>query len=351
MSIKVLVVDDSLFMRTLVSDMLNSDPEIRVIDTAKNGAEALKKTREMKPDCITLDLAMPGWDGLTTLRHIMDEHPTPVVILSAYSKKDADITIKCLNAGAIGFVLKPSGELSLDIENIKHQLLEEVKAASRADVRRTKSLIVEEIKRPKRRLAGANKIVVIGASTGGPQTLESILASLPADFSAPIIVVQHMPTVSFTESLAERLNRNCELEVKVVENSEIIQRGRVYIIPSGFHMRLESRDEQDVMICLSKGEFDILSPSIDITMKSVARTYNGNAVGIILSGMGCDGVQGMMGIKECGGKTIVQDESSVIFGMPKAVIDAGYADKVLPAWEIAGAIVDTVESGENGEGV
>lgn len=135
MSIRVLVVDDSFFMRTLISDLLSSDPEIEVIGTAKGGTEALRKIPETKPDCITLDLTMPGWDGLTTLKHIMDEYPTPVVILSAHSKKNADITINCLNAGAVGFVLKPSGELSLDIEGVRPQLLEEVKAASKANLR------------------------------------------------------------------------------------------------------------------------------------------------------------------------------------------------------------------------
>jgi len=174
MPIKVLVVDDSLFMRTLVSDMLNSDQEIEVIDTAKEGRQAIDKVSKARPDCITLDLAMPGWDGLTTLKHIMSECPVPVVILSAYSKRDADITIECLEAGAVGFVLKPSGELSLNIENVKHQLLEEVKAASKIELRKIKSLTARKSRRRKRRFAGINKMIVIGSSTGGMQTLESI---------------------------------------------------------------------------------------------------------------------------------------------------------------------------------
>jgi len=342
MPIKVLVVDDSLFMRTLISDMLNSDPAIEVVDTAQNGKEAVNKIPKTKPNCVTLDLVMPGWDGFTTLKHIMAEHPTPCVILSAHSKEDADITIQCLNAGAVGFVLKPSGELSLDIENIKHQLLEEVKVASKVELEKIKSLTVIKPKRRRRKLVGINKIIVIGASTGGPQTLESILSSLPPDFPAPIIVVQHMPNIFFTQSLAEHLSRNCQLQVKVAENNEIIQAGKVYLAPGGFQMTLSLLAHTEAVPCISEAEPDSLAPSIDLAMESVAKVFNGNAVGIILSGMGCDGRQGAKAIKESGGNTIAQDESSLIFGMPKAVIDAGYADKVLPADEIAEAIMESV---------
>lgn len=347
MPIKVLIVDDSLFMRTLVSDMLNSDPEIKVIDTAKNGAEAVNKIPKIRPDCITLDLAMPGWDGLTTLKHIMSQYPTPVVILSAYSRRDADITIECLKAGAISFVLKPSGELSLDIETVKARLIEEVKAAAGVDVGRIRLLAGKKPERPGRKLTGISKIVVIGASTGGPQILPSILASIPSDFSAPIIIGQHIPSRFFTESLAEHLNLNCELPVTTAGNNEIIECGAVYLIPSGFHLMLKRLTEvnkgtMEASISLSEDASSILSPSIDEIMESVALLYKENTVGIILTGMGDDGVRGMTTIKKYGGKTIVQDGSSLIFGMPKAVIDAGLADKVLPADHIAGAIVKAV---------
>jgi len=342
MTIKVIVVDDSLFMRTLIRDLLNSDPEIEVVDTAKDGKEAVTKITKLKPDCVTLDLMMPEWDGLTTLKHIMAGCPTPCVILSAHSREGANITIDCLNAGAVGFVLKPSGELSLNIENVKHQLLKEVKAASKVELRKIKSLAIRKPKRHRRKLVCVNKIIVIGASTGGLQTLESILPSLPADFPSPIIVVQHLPNMFFTESLAERLNRDCELTVKVAENNEIIQAGKVYLAPGGFHMTLGSLPNREVTPCINEAKNDSLTPSIDLAMKSVAKIFNENTVGIILSGMGHDGCQGMKAIKESGGKTIIQDESSLIFGMPKAVIDAGAADKVLPAGEIAEAIMEAV---------
>ena len=338
--IRVLVIDDSIFMRTLISDMLNSDSEIKVIDTAKDGKEAIEKLSKIRPDCITLDLVMPGWDGLTTLEHIMAEHrPTPVVILSAHSKKDADITIKCLKMGAVGFVLKPSGELSLDIKDIKQELLEKVKTASRVNVERIKLLTHKKRKLPKRKLAALKDIIVVGASTGGPQTLEAILYSLPVSLPLPVIIVQHLPTRFFTESLAERLNKVTDLEVKVAENDEILQPGKVYLAPAGFQMTFKMSDK-NVIISLTKAQPDSISPSVDIVMESVAKVYDGNSLGIILTGMGYDGREGMRAIKDAGGKTIVQDESSLIFGMPKAVIEAGIADEVLPVDSIADAMME-----------
>ena len=337
--IRVLVIYDSIFMRTLISDMLNSDPEIEVIDTAKDGKEAIEKLSKIRPDCITLDLIMPGWDGLTTLEHIMAEYPTPVVILSAHSKKDADITIKCLKTGAVGFVLKPSGELSLDIKDVKHELLEKVKAASRVNVRRIKLFVRKKRKWPKRKLAALNKIIVIGASTGGPQTLEAMLYSLPANLPVPVIIVQHLPTRFFTESLAEHLNKVTDLEVKVAENAEALKPGKVYLAPAGFQMTFKMSD-REVVTSLTEAPPNSLSPSVDIVMESIAKVYDGNSLGIILTGMGCDGREGMRAIKEAGGKTIVQDESSLIFGMPKAVIEAGIADEVLSVDDIADAMME-----------
>jgi len=338
--IHVLVIDDSIFMRTLVSDILNSDPEIEVVGTAKDGKEAIEKLSKIRPDCITLDLVMPGWDGLTTLEYIMDKNPIPVIILSAYSKKDADITIKCLNAGAIGFVLKPSGELSLDIRDISFELLEKVKAASKVNIERIKLLIRKKRKQPKRKILSLNRIIVIGASTGGPQTLEAILYAIPVNLSIPVIIVQHLPTRFFTESLAEYLDKVSDLlEVKVAENDEILQPGKVYLVPAGSQMTFKINNA-DVSTSLTKAQSNSLSPSIDMVMESVAKVYGGNSLGIILSGMGQDGREGMRAIKEAGGKTIAQDESSLIFGMPKAVIEAGMADEVLSVDGIADAMME-----------
>jgi len=359
MPIRVLVVDDSLFMRRLVSDSLNADPAIEVVATAKDGNDALSKTCELRPDCITLDLVMPTQGGLAALEHIMSECPTPVVILSAHSKESADITMKCLNAGAVGFVPKPSGELSLDIEKITPQLIREVKAAAALDVASIKSLIAAK---PRRRLRSRRlkaEIIVIGASTGGPQTLRTVLSSLPLDFPAPILVVQHMPAGSFAQSLAEDLDQHCELSIKLAEDGEMIRPATVYVAPGGFEMTLKrhrtptpknKRNRKgkapEAAIWLTEAEPDGLNPTVDITMQSVVAVYEGNTIGIILTGMGHDGREGMKAIKDHGGKTIAQDESSLIFGMPKAVIDAGHADKVLPASSVAGALMDMARSTE-----
>jgi len=340
--IRVLIIDDSLFMRTLVSDMLNSDPEIKVIDIAKNGEEGVKKILKLKPDCVTLDLAMPGWNGLTTLKQIMEQCPTPVVILSAHSKEDADITMECLDAGAIGFVVKPSGEVSLDIERVRLRLIEEVKTASKVNLAKITLSIGKSPKQPRYEPAILDKIVIFGASTGGPQVLEKILFSLPINFHFPIIIVQHMPTSFFTDCFAEHLGRICDLQVMVAKDKNLLSPGKIYLAPAGYQLTLKPSCERNtnIVICLSKSKPGSLTPSIDITMESAAKIYGGNILGIILSGMGRDGCAGMKAIKTSGGKTIVQDKSSLIFGMPKEVIDAGYADKALPAEDIVEAIVE-----------
>lgn len=341
MFIKVLVVDDSLFMRTLVRDLLDSDAEIKVIGTAKSGQEALEKIPILKPDCITLDLAMPGEDGLETLKHIMTEHPTPCVILSAYSKKDADITMECLRAGAISYVSKPSGEISLNIEDVKQELLKEVKIAAQVDMRKIKSAVKYKLKQAKSKVSGINKVVIIGASTGGPQLLESILPKIPANLSAPIIVIQHIGNSYFIESLVEYLNKICALVVKVAEQDELLIAGKVYFAVPGFRLEFYSRNN-NVYFSLNETKENILKPNINVTMLSCAKMFHQSIIGIILSGMGKDGLDGMMAIKKQGGTTIVQDESSLIFGMPKAVIDAGIADQILSADKIADAIIKLV---------
>lgn len=367
MPIKVLIVDDSLFMRKLLSDILSSEG-IEVAGIAKSGREALKKIPQIKPDVITLDLVMPGWDGLTTLKHIMEEYPTPVIILSGHSREGADITMECMNSGAVGFILKPSGELSLDIEKVAPELLKLVRAASKVDVGKIRALFAPTVRPVKYRAVARDRIIVIGASTGGPQTLVAILSSLPPDFSPPIIIVQHMPGIEFTRSLAEHLKRVGKLMVKVAEHNEIIARKKVYLVPGGYSMTLQKTDHRlqttdhrpqtidhrpqtvdrekdaEVVMRLVKDKPDALTPSINTTMRSAAEIFNGSAIGVILTGMGSDGAEGMEAIKNSGGTTLVQDESSLIFGMPKVVIDRGCADSVLPAGKIAERIVQLVST-------
>jgi len=349
-AIRVLVIDDSLFMRTLVSDFLNSDPAIEVIAVAQSGEEAMKKLSTLKPDCITLDLMMPGWGGLTTLKHIMNEHPTPVIILAAQSKKAADTAMECLDAGAVSFVAKPSGELSLDIELVKHVLIDRVKAASKVEVGKLASLLAVRPKRPRGRLKPAASVVVIGASTGGPQTLELILGSMPEEFPAPMIIVQHMPSVFFTKSFAEHLDKTSDLSVRIAEEGGTLKAGSVYVAPAGYELTFgpgpngspSSNGGGFACFRLTEEKPDLLTPSIDKTMTSAAEVFGGSTVGVILTGLGQDGREGMKAIKNAGGRTIAQDHTSLIFGMPKAVIDAGVADKVLPASEVARALMELV---------
>lgn len=347
MSIKVLVVDDSLFMRTLISDLLSSDPEITVIGTARSGDEAFKKIPKLRPDVITLDLVMPGTDGLATLKKIMASYPTPVVILSAYSREAADMTLECLHAGAVGFVVKPSGELSLDMDKVKKQLIAEVKSAALVDRKRLRQFLQGD-KGAMRHESGvmrhdAQRIIVLGASTGGPQAIEEILSQLPADFPHTILVVQHMPNLSFTESFAHRLDRNCHLKVLVAEDKERVRGGAVYLAPSGFVMTLVKHS----IVHLTPEASNGLTPSIDLVMKSVADLCGGKAVGVVLTGMGSDGLKGMRAIKEAGGRTIAQDESALIFGMPRVVIEEGLADQILPMEKIPELLVAMAAVEEN----
>ncbi|MCW3993424.1 MAG: chemotaxis-specific protein-glutamate methyltransferase CheB, partial [Candidatus Bathyarchaeota archaeon] len=278
-------------MRTLVSDMLNSDPEIEVVGVAKDGNAALEKLKTLRPDVITLDYFMPGLSGLRTLKRVMKEHPTPVIMLSAYTEEGAAATVECLEAGAVGFVLKPSGAVSVDIEKVKDKLIEEVKRVSNVNIRKIKSILAR--KRVKQFLtpgvAVKERVFVIGSSTGGPSVLELILSELPPNFPAAILVVQHMPA-KFTKSMAERLNRISELAVKEAEEGDIVESARAYVAPGDFHMIVKKRriqGKEEVVIRLNQDPFvHGLRPSVDVTMESVADVYGENAVGIILTGMG-----------------------------------------------------------------
>ncbi len=342
--IKVLVVDDSFFMRTLVSDVLNSDPDITVVGVAKDGNDALGKLNSLRPDVVTLDFLMPGLSGFDTLKRIMRECPTPVVMLSAYTEKGATVTIECLEAGAVSFVLKPAGAVSWDIEKVREKLTEEIKKASKVNIQKVESILAR--KRVKQLIVSGDikeKVIVLGASTGGPPVLERILSELPSNFPAAILIVQHMPA-KFTKSLAERLDSMSEVAVKEAEAGDIVEPGRAYVAPGGFHMTVKKKRVQDkakVIISLSQDALvHGLRPSVDVTMKSVASVYGKNAVGVILTGMGEDGVEGMKAIKTRNGKTIAQDEAtSLIFGMPKRVIEEGDADHILPVFEISQGII------------
>ncbi|MEA3282047.1 MAG: chemotaxis response regulator protein-glutamate methylesterase [Euryarchaeota archaeon] len=332
--IRTLVVDDSKFMRTLISDMLVSDSHIDVIATAKDGTDAVAQARLHHPDVITLDVEMPRMDGLEALKAIMKENPTPVVMLSALTQEGADATLEALHHGAVDFVPKPSGSLSLDIDKVKDLLISKIKAASLAKPERHLAPRLHRARASFRRVTGKH-VIAIGTSTGGPRALSELLPQFPGDIPAGILIVQHMPPW-FTKSLAERLDRSCAIRVKEAEVGDKIEDGQALIAPGDYHMVVKRAENGERVVDLNQDPpVHAVRPAADIMLQSVAASYGSRTLGVILTGMGSDGACGMEAIKEHGGKTIVSDEeTSLIFGMPKAAIDLGCVDRIAPLHKI-----------------
>ncbi len=332
--IRVLIVDDSALMRRRISDILSTDKEIEVLDYAKTGAEAIKKVVKMKPDVITLDLSMPDIDGLTALIYIMNEVPTPVVIISANVAAGGSNALKALELGAVEVVNKPSGEISLDIEIVDQEIIRKVKAASKVDVKRIRSVfnmfknIAPAIRT--KVSAGLSNIVAIGASTGGPKAIKEILPYFSADISSAFLFVQHMPA-GFTRSMAERLNWLTKIDIKEAEDGDIIKAGHGYIAPGDYHMLVEMKNDDVVIRLNTAPKVNRVRPSITVMMDSVVKIFGARTIGVLLTGMGQDGVEGMRNIKNAGGITLAEDKSTcVVYGMPRAAIEAGIIDKVIP---------------------
>jgi len=284
--ITVLVVDDSAFMRKVISDILNSDEEIKVIDTAKNGLEAIEKAQKLKPDVITLDLKMPVMDGLECLRKLNETMRIPVIMLSSITKEGAEATIQALAEGAMDFVAKPENIFDMKEERIKNEIIEKVKIAKnykyfKSDKKSTGTVIKANTTQSRIR-----NIVVIGTSTGGPRALQDVLPLFPANVDAAFLIVQHMPG-GFTKSLAERLDSMCNVKVKEAEDDEIIENSHVYIAPGDFHMLLEKNGNDTFKIKLSKDPpLGGHRPSVDVMMESVSNTGFKNVVAVIMTGMG-----------------------------------------------------------------
>ena len=347
--IRVLVVDDSALVRVALTDILNKTKDIKVIDTARNGKEAIEKVLKLKPDVITLDIKMPVMDGLTALKIIMEKQPTPVIMLSAMTKKGAKETIEALKLGAVDFIPKPSA--SYDLSTIADELIQKIRAVATTtpNIIRLQNLkrFRGEVVRGCWNKCKGNICVLIGSSTGGPSALEQIIPRLPSDIPAPIFIVQHMPP-NFTQQLADRLNSISEVEVKEAENNERVKNGVAYIAPGGKHMKVR-RVFDIVRIKIVDGKpVNAVKPSVDVTAESVVQSYGGNVVGVILTGMGSDGAYGMKMIN-AGGLTIAcSQDTCVIFGMPKAAIELGAIVSIKPLYEIAEEIVKFVEVKCNG---
>ncbi|MFH1398079.1 MAG: chemotaxis response regulator protein-glutamate methylesterase [Candidatus Omnitrophota bacterium] len=340
--IRVLVVDDSFLMRRVISDMINNSPGFEVVGKAKDGKEALVKVYSLKPDIVTLDINIPLMDGLCVLEEIMRKQPTRVIMVSAYTRAGTSATIKALELGAIDFIAKPSGEISLDLNKLEQEIISKLKMASRVDLDKF-SALAKPVKKPG---AVIKKIVVIGASTGGPKAVLDIMQYIPVENNAAFIIVQHMPK-GFTLSFAERISWQTGIKTKEAEEGDEIMSGKVYVAPAGFHLVLE-KGYSGVKVKFTEDPLvNFVRPSIDVTMTSVAGIFGKDVIGVILTGMGKDGMEGARSIKSKGGYVVVQDEkTSVIWGMPKAVHDAGLADKVLPLSQIPKMIMERIEREE-----
>lgn len=344
--IRVLVVDDSAFMRKLITDVINSDPECEVIKTARDGVEALRCVEELKPDVVTLDIELPEIDGLTCVAYIMEEFPTPVVIVTGFSEFLGEETVRALEYGAIGIVRKPKGPISQHLREIKQELISQIKLASKVDMKKLKPVTMKETPRKaiKPIPQTTDKIVAIASSSGGPYALSQVIPKLPANFQAGVLVIQHIPP-EFILSLCERLNGISPLEVKAAEDSEPIRQGKVLVAPTNSHCRVESEGNRGEVIKLfsPSREKNIYSGMADNPMISLAPIYGKNAIGVVLTGMGNDGTEGLRAIKNHGGYTIAEDKSTcIVYGMPRSVIQAGLADKVVPLPVVADEIIKKV---------
>ena len=389
--IRVIIADDSAFMRMVLSDLFKKQPDFEVLDTAKNGKEAVEKVLRLKPDLLTMDVNMPVMDGLQALEIIMKDCPIPVVMCSSLTKEGANATIKALDLGAVDFISKAGGSVS-KISTIEDEILSKCRAAASARLRRPGAApvasppparaaepILRRIEMPKRstmqlphretrplqprpmasqRTAGSGtatpsagrppsgvspreKLVVLGTSTGGPKALQTVVTGLPKNLPCGVLIVQHMPP-GFTKSLAERLDEISQISVKEAENHDIIEAGHVYVAPGNYHMTVVNGAKGKEIVLNQDPPLGTLRPAADVLFKSAAFLGH-KLVSVILTGMGSDGAVGMKEIKKHGGYIIAESEATaVVYGMPKAVVEQGIADEILPLPEVAGAIVNAV---------
>ena len=346
--IRVLVVDDSALMRKMIPMIISSDDRIQVVGTAMDGEFALKKIRDLHPDVITLDIDMPRMDGLAALRLIVRDFGVPVIIVSSLTKEGAETTLKGLEIGAFDFLPKPKDAISVHISEISHELIEKIKAASRCRRPKLREPQTVRLKQPLSPLMplrnfSAETVVAIGVSTGGPQALAEILPGIPGDFPAGIVIVQHMPE-GFTDLFAKRLDSMCNIRVKEACNGDIICPGNVFIAPGGKHLKVKKTTFGLVTVLSQSPPVSGHRPSATVLFTSVAEELGSGAIGVIMTGMGDDGVEGLARIKENGGVTLAQDEeTSVIYGMPKVAAEKGYADMVLGLYEIVPRLVNITD--------
>jgi two-component system, chemotaxis family, protein-glutamate methylesterase/glutaminase len=356
--IKVLVVDDSALMRKLIPIILERDPAIEVVGTAMDGAFALRKIEELRPDVVTLDLEMPRMDGMETLRLIMRNAPRPVIVFSTHSREGAYSTFKALALGAIDFVAKPKDAASGHLDPIAFQLIEKIKVAKRAGgLKKLPTLEVEpqpSLKRKSPAMIAPSRIIAIGVSTGGPNALQYMLAQIPADFPAAFVIVQHMPE-GFTDMFARRLDECCAMDIQEAKSGDLLVAGRVLICPGNRHMMVRRMPRGEMVVLSDSPPINGHRPSVDVLFHSVAQEFGLTAVGLLMTGMGEDGAEGLGAIKAAGGMTIAQsEETCIVSGMPRAAIVKGYANKILPLEGLGNYLIaqysSRISSGEKSEG-
>jgi two-component system, chemotaxis family, protein-glutamate methylesterase/glutaminase len=351
---KVLVVDDSAFMRKLITDFISSSPLLEVAGTARNGKDALEKIGKLNPDVVTLDVEMPEMNGIEALKVIMEKHPLPVIMLSSTTMEGAENTFTAMNYGAVDFVAKPSGAISLDLHKVKEELIAKVLNASGVSVRR-----LTEAKKDKQAITGkegkeqrlvssiplwnqhSKNIICIGTSTGGPRALQRVVTSFPSTVRAPILIVQHMPP-GFTKSLANRLNSLSQIHVKEAEDGEVLKDGTAYIAPGGFHLKVMEK-KGDLLVVLDEHEPPRSGhrPAVDVLFESVSDIASYDKIAVIMTGMGTDGSKGLVKLKDNGNvKAIAEaEESCIVYGMPKAAVSTNLVDEIESIENIAGCIM------------
>lgn len=345
--IKVLIVDDSALVRNVLANGLSRDPQIQVVGKAADPYQARDLIVQRRPDVLTLDVEMPRMDGLEFLKKLMPQYPIPVIMVSALTKRGAEVTLDALASGAVDFVTKPAMNVANGLELLMKELREKVKMAARVDVsswKKKRFTASQTVRKPMSSLSeSTDKVIAIGASTGGTEALKVVISQFPANMPG-VVVVQHMPP-GFTKMFSDRLNTLCAMDVKEAETGDRIMTGRVLIAPGGKHMSVvrsggvyQVKCHDGELVCGQK-------PSVDVLFRSVAKWVGSNAVGVMLTGMGSDGADGMVEMRKAGARTLAQDEqTSVVFGMPKEAYERGGAERLVPLDRIPVAVRDLLST-------
>ncbi|CDQ19724.1 two-component system, chemotaxis family, response regulator CheB [Halobacillus karajensis] len=342
--VKVLVVDDSAFMRRILSDILKKEPRIDVVSTARNGKEGVEKIKGLTPDVVTLDIEMPVMGGLEALTYIMKQAPIPVVMVSSLTKEGAARTLEAIHLGAVDFIHKPSGAISIDMKSMDKEIIKKILTAGKARVSPFNDRLNRQVDLPEDIQTQGN-IIAIGTSTGGPRALQQVLRTLPCNLPAPIVVVQHMPS-GFTKSLAERLDKISEISVKEAGHMEELHNGVAYVAPGGYHMEIVQENKVLKIHLNQNPPVNGHRPSVNVMFSSLARLEKVTTTAVVMTGMGTDGLTGLLELKEMRKATfsIAEDESTcIVYGMPKAIHQSGLADEVQPLTNISQRIVQSLQ--------